>query len=1232
MEITKVTPESIRKESDEALLNLHRHLHGLWSRHFAGGETTTDGLTKEDLVNAHIFVRDDMARRRMRHADEPRDGLDKATHRLAGPAPAGRGRNKGLNDVLSEPTEDTILVPAIVTITGSVGEGREKTEDLDVLIRADRIEQAGNSNFLIRAEDIELPIRKRLDPEKTGLGIHWNANPQGPHADYLHMADLVLRWRNPVEQVSVKTGRRVRQVRVAQIQELLTRLKELEQEIEGFLTWAEYRDVPLISVVDGHYIQREEKQTPLIPVEFKPAVDEECICPECEHESEPAKGKACIETKCPKCGTLMKAKEPTAAEPIKAELKVVAPGKRYSVMKPSMTGVTEYFSTDELWGWTQKKLEDDHILLGSPKVDGFRAVISKDGDTSVWFEDSKETRTPPGMPELTGPSFVIEGEFTAKRGDKWLARTQLAGVVAGKTEARPHFWLYDLLYHDGQDVSQRPFTERLILLKKLKLPERYFTVLAQRSVRGQRDLEAVGKWAAGRPLSEGLFLRVASAKYAFGSSDSCAKLKTVAELKVQIIGSERKKNGIVYHVGLRKPGKFSNVSEDLLDLGNTFVGPDQRVKIGDTLNVVCEELVIGEKDDKPILFWGKPTVHEPDKSRPAYTTEQAISLARRKHILKEEIAAPEIKAAKLEETRGERAGRSWKDNWAKLVTKGEGKFILHGHFPALTEEESKWDLRRLLAANKQYHTDLRNEAPRPNGAWGFTDYEGRSSKVGPKGTRLYKMPSGKPMRGSFKLEQPRAWLTHAKNKPEIHKDVGVTGKDCAKFFALDWGRYKLTFARQHAFEIIYDGTKGVVDGRYQINYVPVGDERVWMISRPEAQDKIYADEHKLDTVRDDVRRKGQQWLFWRESLDAPLQKINVRGKEDKMLDLNQELTELELLDLGRTVKAAATLRTAVEDALERIGKEDAKGAIGRLRAALDKVNDYGYGYGEPTSEKAVSANAIKKELNRCIAGLEDDEPDYDKAKSILQKLLDRLGYGSPGKAVSTDALKKQLMSVIGELNRDEPDMEKIAKVLQSALGKLGKGETKTAELTAVKMLREENDGAVVGGHLLLWGNPGQKDLDGDYFTPETNLWLNEYKSVPAMFHHGLDAKIGLTAIGKRLKAAKDDVGVWVEDWLDKSHKYWAFIEKLLKAGALYYSPGSAPHLVERETDGRLKSFAVVDDTLTPIPCQYRLRPVSEIQASYKAVGLELPNMVLDKGNLREEIEKTESELKRLMEV
>ena len=136
--------------------------------------------------------------------------------------------------------------------------------------------------------------------------------------------------------------------------------------------------------------------------------------------------------------------------------------------------------------------------------------------------------------------------------------------------------------------------------------------------------------------------------------------------------------------------------------------------------------------------------------------------------------------------------------------------------------------------------------------------------------------------------------------------------------------------------------------------------------------------------------------------------------------------------------------------------------------------------------------------------------------------------------------------------------------------------------------------------------PVSRDLTGHYFTPETELWLDVYKSAPALFHHGLDEVVGLVAMGHRVKAELDETGVWVEDWLDTSNQYWAWVEPLLEAERLYYSPGSASHLVKRAEDGRLLSFPVVEDTLTPVPAQHRLRAVSEIRAAYKAAGIEMP--------------------------
>jgi hypothetical protein len=169
----------------------------------------------------------------------------------------------------------------------------------------------------------------------------------------------------------------------------------------------------------------------------------------------------------------------------------------------------------------------------------------------------------------------------------------------------------------------------------------------------------------------------------------------------------------------------------------------------------------------------------------------------------------------------------------------------------------------------------------------------------------------------------------------------------------------------------------------------------------------------------------------------------------------------------------------------------------------------------------------------------------------------------------------------------------------------------SSKALAVKALREEDGGVVVGGPLLLFGDARHRDLQKEYFTPDTWLGLDEYKSVPALFHHGLDQEVGLAVIGHRVKAEVRDTGVWVEDWLDTSGKYWQMVKPLLDAEALYYSPGSAPHLVKRHSDGRLESFPVIEDTLTPIPAQFRLLPVDQVKAAYKAAGLDLPR--LDEG-------------------
>ena len=41
----------------------------------------------------------------------------------------------------------------------------------------------------------------------------------------------------------------------------------------------------------------------------------------------------------------------------------------------------------------------------------------------------------------------------------------------------------------------------------------------------------------------------------------------------------------------------------------------------------------------------------------------------------------------------------------------------------------------------------------------------------------------------------------------------------------------------------------------------------------------------------------------------------------------------------------------------------------------------------------------------------------------------------------------------------------------------------------------------VGGYLVVWGTPRQRDLQGEYFTPETDLGLDWYDQRPVLYHH-----------------------------------------------------------------------------------------------------------------------------------
>lgn len=143
--------------------------------------------------------------------------------------------------------------------------------------------------------------------------------------------------------------------------------------------------------------------------------------------------------------------------------------------------------------------------------------------------------------------------------------------------------------------------------------------------------------------------------------------------------------------------------------------------------------------------------------------------------------------------------------------------------------------------------------------------------------------------------------------------------------------------------------------------------------------------------------------------------------------------------------------------------------------------------------------------------------------------------------------------------------------------------------------------------LVLFGREA-KDLEGDYFTPGTDLWqdFSQPVSVPFLYAHGLDPQLKHTKLGGgKVALSRDDAGVWMEGQLDIADRYQAKIYEMVEAGLIGTSSGSIAHLVERKAEGKsfeLKSWPIAEASLTPKPCN----PLNVVRAVKDFQSLDIP--------------------------
>jgi cation transport regulator ChaB len=126
---------------------------------------------------------------------------------------------------------------------------------------------------------------------------------------------------------------------------------------------------------------------------------------------------------------------------------------------------------------------------------------------------------------------------------------------------------------------------------------------------------------------------------------------------------------------------------------------------------------------------------------------------------------------------------------------------------------------------------------------------------------------------------------------------------------------------------------------------------------------------------------------------------------------------------------------------------------------------------------------------------------------------------------------------------------------------------------------------LIEGLAIPFGGPDSRDLDGEYFTKETDLcisWLGEVGR-PLLYDHGTNKRIKRDPIGRQVDLEVLDDGVWIKAELDKNSRYRAAVSQLIHEGGLGFSSGAMAHLVTKSSDGHLETWPWVEESLTPTP-------------------------------------------------
>lgn len=151
-----------------------------------------------------------------------------------------------------------------------------------------------------------------------------------------------------------------------------------------------------------------------------------------------------------------------------------------------------------------------------------------------------------------------------------------------------------------------------------------------------------------------------------------------------------------------------------------------------------------------------------------------------------------------------------------------------------------------------------------------------------------------------------------------------------------------------------------------------------------------------------------------------------------------------------------------------------------------------------------------------------------------------------------------------------------------------------------------------------YGGPDKgRDRQGEYFSAETNLYLEKFNNPIVSYYHGFDPdgrpQGEPEEIGEVISRESKSDGLWVRILLDKASQYAKRIWESAKEGLARASSGSIEHIMRVANDGLITHWpfvelALIDTEGSRQPANSYAVALPVMKAAYKQAGRKWPDI------------------------